>query len=271
MLGKWIWRLENERGWWQDILIKKYCHNKVLSGLKVKPGASHFWQGIMDVKEVFYKFCTNVVGNGRNTLFWEDNWIGGKPLAEQFPDLYNITLTKKITVANVKQGGIDSIKFRRDVLGNKLRNWLKIKQFWGDLVLEDGTKDTLRWSLTKDGKFTVNSFYKALKMQQVIFPHKKLWGFKVPLKIKIFIWLFTKNKILTKDNLFKRGWRKGKANCQFCDQTETLQHLFFDCPLARLLWNIVKCALNINPVLNRQDLFGSWMNKIDKFTKKNLW
>ncbi|BAH95511.1 Os12g0140200 [Oryza sativa Japonica Group] len=84
----------------------------------------------------------------------------------EFPDLYNITLTKKITVANVKQGGIDSIKFRRDVLGNKLRNWLKIKQFWGDLVLEDGTKDTLRWSLTKDGKFTVNSFYKALKMQQ---------------------------------------------------------------------------------------------------------
>nr|ABA96413.2 hypothetical protein LOC_Os12g04570 [Oryza sativa Japonica Group] len=166
MLGKWIWRLENERGWWQDILTKKYCHNKVLSGLKVKPGVSHFWQGIMDVKEMFYKFCTKVVGNGRNTLFWEDNWIGGKPLAEQFPDLYNITLTKKITVANVKQGGIDSIKFRRDVLGNKLRNWLKIKQFWGDLVLEDGTKDTLRWSLTKDGKFTVNSFYKALKMQQ---------------------------------------------------------------------------------------------------------
>ncbi len=90
----------------------------------MKPGASHFWQGIMDVREVFYKFCTKVVGNGRNTLFWEDNWIGGKPLAEQFPDLYNITLTKKITVADVKQGGIDSIKFRRDVLGNKLRNWL---------------------------------------------------------------------------------------------------------------------------------------------------
>ncbi len=30
----------------------------------------------------------------------------------------------------------------------------------------------------------------------------------------------------------------------------------------------MKFALNINPVLNRQDLFGSWMNKIDKFTKK---
>nr|CAE04469.3 OSJNBa0029L02.10 [Oryza sativa Japonica Group] len=218
----------------------------------------------MDVKEVFYKFCTNVVGNGRNTLFWEDNWIGGKPLAEQFRDLYNITLTKKITVADVKQVGIDSIKFRRDVLGNKL---LKIKQSWSDLVLEDGTRDTLRWNLTKDGKFTVKSFHTALKMQQVIFPHKKIWGLKVPLKIKIFIWMFTKNKILTKDNLFKRGWRKGKANCQFCDQTETLQPLFY-CPLARLLWNIVKCALNINSVLNRQDLFGSWMNKIDKFTKK---
>lgn len=55
----------------------------------------------------------------------------------------------------------------------------------------------------------------ALKMQQVNFPHKRIWKFKVPMKIKIFVWLFTKNKIPTKENSYKRGWRKGEKNVNF--------------------------------------------------------
>lgn len=112
----------------------------------------------------------------------------------------------------------------------------------------------------------MRTFYKALKMKQVVFPFKKVWKFKIPLKIKIFIWLFAKNKILTKDNLFKKGWRKGDKKCQFCHLEETVQHLFFECPVAKLLWNVVCCALNIKPILNFQHLFGQWLNKIDRLT-----
>lgn len=57
LLGKWIWKLENEEGWWQEIIIDKYYKNKPLSILKLKPGNSHFWQGIMEVKDVFFSPC----------------------------------------------------------------------------------------------------------------------------------------------------------------------------------------------------------------------
>lgn len=30
LLGKWIWRLETEKGWWQDILKSKYLQKKLL-------------------------------------------------------------------------------------------------------------------------------------------------------------------------------------------------------------------------------------------------
>lgn len=42
-------------------------------------------------------------------------------------------------------------------------------------------------------------------VKSLYFPYKYIWKFSVPLKIKVFIWLFIKNTILTKDNLYKRG------------------------------------------------------------------
>jgi hypothetical protein len=41
---------------------------------------------------------------------------------------------------------------------------------------------------------------------QVAVPYRFLWKSKLPQKIKVFIWLVVRNKILTKDN-FKKGTR----------------------------------------------------------------
>lgn len=97
-------------------------------------------------------------------------------------------------------------------------------------------------------------------IQQTNVSLKKLWRFKIPLKIKIFLWLLLRGRILTKDNLFKRGWKKGDAKCQFCDQLESIQHLFFDCPLARLIWSIICCAFEFKPASSSSHLFGDWLD-----------
>lgn len=60
-------------------------------------------------------------------MFWEDNWIGGKPLAEQFPQLYRITHTQHITLAKVKERGWDDMTFRWNVTGDRLTDWNRIK------------------------------------------------------------------------------------------------------------------------------------------------
>lgn len=131
----------------------------------------------------------------------------------------------------------------------------------------EGCPDKIWWNLTKNGIFTVKSLYSALKTQHYAFPHKKVWKFKIPLKIEVFLWLFLKNKILTKDNLYKRGWKKKDKLCQFCSNTESLQHLFFECPLAHFLWNVIGCALNLKPILNKEQLFGSWLSNFNKHMK----
>jgi hypothetical protein len=54
---------------------------------------------------------------------------------------------------------------------------------------------------------------------------KYIWKSKVPYKI-IFLWLLENNAILTKDNLI-RIKRIGDPACYFCNQEETIEHLFF--------------------------------------------
>lgn len=95
LLGKWLWRLKNEKGIWQDLILAKYLGQKTLSQKKLRPGDSQFWRGLMKVKERFLMLCEKNVGNGKRTLFWEDSWLGGRPLAKQFPNLYNVSLSKK--------------------------------------------------------------------------------------------------------------------------------------------------------------------------------
>jgi hypothetical protein len=84
------------------------------------------------------------------------------------------------------------------------------------------------------------------------------WKAKVPPKIKIFLWYLWKGVILTKDNLAKRQW-KGCTCCCFCSEHETIQHLFFYCPMARLMWFAMNVTFGITKPTNIAVLFGPWL------------
>ena len=57
LLSKWIWKIENLDGLWQKILKEKYIKGKPLISIRKKQSDSHFWKGILNVKDMFYKFC----------------------------------------------------------------------------------------------------------------------------------------------------------------------------------------------------------------------
>ena len=73
--------------------------------------------------------------------------------------------------------------------------------------------------------------------------------------------------ILTKDNLAKRNWH-GCKKWYFCDQDETIQHLFITCPLARMVWRVVFLAFNLIPPTSITNMFGNWSRGVNK--KENV-
>lgn len=63
-----------------------------------------------------------------------------------------------------------------------------------------------------------------------------LWKHKIPIKILLFVWLLWRNRILTSDNLIKRGFQ-GPGLCSFYKQeAETICHIFFQCTLVQGIW-----------------------------------
>jgi hypothetical protein len=99
------------------------------------------------------------------------------------------------------------------------------------------------------GKFSVKNVYLAIadkiwKKQDEAW-RKKLWKWDCPMKIKLFIWLLTENKILVWENLQTRGWA-GPNRCILCKlDCETVLHIFVHCKFTRAVWFQVAHALNL--------------------------
>lgn len=142
LICKWIWKLENSSGLWQKLIRRKYCRGKLLAQVVHRQGDSHFWSGILHVRVVFFSFCRRLVGNGKRTRFWEDEWWGVKPLARQFPRLFNLTFSTGIFVYTVFTEGWGSIRFRRTLVGETLKQWEDLKRCYQLVVLSD-IKDKL--------------------------------------------------------------------------------------------------------------------------------
>jgi hypothetical protein len=56
-------------------------------------------------------------------------------------------------------------------------------------------KDMVKWTWEKFGKFYVKSMYKHLFSLETNNPNKKLWEAKIPMEVKIFMWLIHEDAI----------------------------------------------------------------------------
>jgi hypothetical protein len=245
LLSKWLFKILTEQGVWQERIRNKYLHSKSLSQVKAKSSDSPFWKGLMIVKDNFFDRGFFTIGDGQSARFWEDTWLGDSPLANQYPALYNLVHRKQVSVANVMGQVPLNIGFRQVLTGVNADRWTHLVLRLMPIQLIN-QPDSFVWKLTASGSFSVKSLYLHHMTDHSVFRNKYLWKLNVPLKIKVFMWFLHRRVILTKDNLSKRN-RNGSKKCCFCNQDETIQHLFIDCPLAKVVWRIVHMAFNITP------------------------
>jgi hypothetical protein len=51
--------------------------------------------------------------------------------------------------------------------------------------------------------------------------------------------------ILTKDNMSRKRW-KGNLGCYFCGDVETVDHIMFTCPVAKVIWGFIVVCFKQN-------------------------
>jgi len=109
LLGKWCWRQVTYReGLWFRLLAARYgleCGHLLAGGRE----GSLWWREIVRIRDclgsVFGNwYADNVrlkIGNGLNTLFWLDMWLGEVPLRVRYPRLYELSENKLLNVAQM--------------------------------------------------------------------------------------------------------------------------------------------------------------------------
>ena len=103
------------------------------------------------------------------------------------------------------------------------------------------------------------------------FPWKIIWRSKIPPRVAFFSWSAALGRILTTDNLWKRGinlidW------CVMCKQNGE-NHLLLHCPIAYKMWSLVFCLFGIHWVMPLQvmDLLASWQGSFGWHCNADIW
>ena len=109
----------------------------------------------------------------------------------------------------------------------------------------DNKEDIILWKWNPKKMFTTRSVYDHLSSEGSTNSYNHIWKSKLRYKIKIFTWLLEREAVLTKDNMIKRNLQ-GDPSCIFCSQLDTIDHLFFQCPISKCVWALIGHCFGTN-------------------------
>uniref|UniRef100_A0A7C9AS09 Reverse transcriptase zinc-binding domain-containing protein n=1 Tax=Opuntia streptacantha TaxID=393608 RepID=A0A7C9AS09_OPUST len=135
-----------------------------------------------------------------------------------FPSLYALAQDREASVADYHVQGTNSSVwvpvFVREGFAND-DGLLRLFSKLSEISIDTSSTDKVRWKLNTKGCFTVRSFYLKLLSLNVSqmeisgnsgFPCQLIWRTLAPVKVAFFVWEASHGKILTIDNLHKRGF-----------------------------------------------------------------
>jgi hypothetical protein len=243
------------------VLVAKYgayiVHKVNWSGENRPYFSSAWWKDISELENCIHSlnwWCDSIsrkVGNGENTNFWCDKWIGDLPLCEIFPRLFSLSSQKGAYISEVgeMEGSIWvwNLTWRRRLFQweeGVLVQLLALVEGW----CPSGTPNKWWWKLTLDGVFSVKSSVESISshlveveslppFEESIFA--KIWESPAPSKVIVFSWQLLYDCLPTKSNLLIRGVLQSDDGgmCVWCENCcESSKHLFLHCKVAMVVW-----------------------------------
>ncbi|GKA88475.1 RNA-directed DNA polymerase, eukaryota, reverse transcriptase zinc-binding domain protein [Tanacetum coccineum] len=169
LLLKWVWRFRYDRNSLWTRFIKALYGNSGSIETPSKVAYSSTWLNIVTEFSMLknqgmdlLSFMKKKVGDGQDTFFWEEVWMGDMTFKSRFPRVYALESDKKITVAD---------KMNHNVLGFSLRraprDGVEMEQFRDMIAILKGVElpamnDRWIWSLVGSGEFSVASARKFI-------------------------------------------------------------------------------------------------------------
>jgi hypothetical protein len=251
-------------GLWFRVLTARYGveHGRLREGGRT---GSAWWREIVRIRDGvggirdgwFGEGVVRRVGDGTDTFFWTDPWVGGIPLCERFGRLFDLAATKSRTVAEMCgagwEAGGEAWVWRRHL-------WAWEEELLGEcqtllltVTLQVGSADRWQWRHDPSAGYSVRDAYQVLTSQDTTVMGEAedlIWHRHVPLKVSILAWRLLRDRLPTKANLVSRGiLSPDQHHCVAgCGSIETAHHLFISCSTFGSLWALVRSWIGFSTV-----------------------
>jgi hypothetical protein len=161
-------------------------------------------------------------------------WIGIVNLAIQYWELYYLVNEQNKSVAELWDGECLRCTFHRCVDRRLLLMSEELVNLVSTVELSE-EHDAMAWQYQSTRVYSSQSLYAIINfrgVKPIYLP--VVWKLIVPHRIHFFLWLVSKNKLLTRDDLERQNL--DDYTCLFCTEKEYVHHLFFKCVIARKVW-----------------------------------
>ncbi|KAM7474964.1 hypothetical protein LguiB_022207 [Lonicera macranthoides] len=248
LLGKWLWRFPLERdSLWHSVIQSKYgAHsNGWDAGFGIRGTSRAPWKSISRVWIDFMQNIKLVVGVGNNIRFWEDIWVGSRPLKDLFPRIFRLSCNQNMLIQMVSSWSPSfywDLSFRRNLNDREFVEFTAMMELIQSVSLNQNYLDKRSWVAHSSGSFSCKSFFDVLSQSSQSYSvslSKFIWKHGVPTKIKVFAWLALKGKVNTCDVVQKRRpfWCLSPSWCVLCKRfDESIDHILLHCGFVRWIW-----------------------------------
>ena len=278
---KWSWRFTVEReSFWKLIISRKFGEEGGgWNSCEVREGYGvGFWKEIRKEGSLLLKIVSFSVGDGRRVRFWKDIWCGNNSICETYPSLFALAVSKDAWVANywdsLGEVGGWIPRFSRPFNDWEVEAVERLLSTLQGKRLAASLEDRVVWKVSKNGIFSVKSLYNSLNPSYAVpFPWSIIWSPCVPTKVGFFAWEASWGKVLTQDQLKRRGWILANRCFLCCVEEETINNILVHCPKARVMWDLVFSLFDVTwvlPLTIRDTLLGWFASFVDKKRGK-IW
>ena len=199
-------------------------------------------------------------------------------MCARFPSLFNLALNKEARVADKWESDVGaggwSPTFLRSLNDWEIGEMVRFLQILHDQNFRPTGEDMLLLKEVKEKRFSVKAMYKCYDISPALdFPYHSIWNSVVPPKIGIFTWEAAWGKVLTLDNLKRRGMAFANR-CFLCEEGEkTINHLLIHCRSAKMLWDLLLSIGGISWVFPSSVLHTllAWQGVVVGKKRKKIW
>ncbi|CAH9070740.1 unnamed protein product [Cuscuta epithymum] len=256
MLGKQGWKLLTEPYTLVGRVLKaKYFPASTFREAKSGCNPSFVWRSILAAQDVVVAGCRRRVGNGQSISVWKDSWLLGSGSGR---------------VCSVRPQGIADMNVAA-MLNEDGKSWniRHINSIFNEeeaLLIRsiplslNPLEDRYRWSEDAKGQYIVRSCYR--KLVGNVQPRgwvgwTAVWRFRVPPKVKVFIWQLVSG-ILPMAEFLKRRHIPITGSCPICSRgEESTNHLFLECQTSKEVWKAA-CYISLLQV----SPFEEWLQQV---------